>query len=532
MKWRFFLVLGAFAFLFGSLGMNLYELQIEQGEYYVDRVEAMQEERAERLLRRGQIFFTDRSGTDIPVALNRDDQFIFASPGEMEDPEAVAERIAGPLGLDAEEVKADFGKNPESLYVPLVEKASAEMVSFVTEESPEGIHIDSKQYRFYPFGELGSQLLGFYGINDSFPNPVGLYGAEKQFNTRLEKGEDVRLTIDRNIQARAEELIEDLVRDHEAAGGTVIVQDPRTGAILAMASVPGFDPNDYGSYPIKNFLNPAVNFVYEPGSVFKPLTLSAGIDAGKLSAETKFHDPGFVTLNGRTIRNWGNHVYGDVTMQEVIENSINTGAVRAEEIVGHDTFYEYMKQYGFTEKTGIDLPDQVGGNLRNLTSPDVREVDYATAAFGQGVAVTPLHVVNAFSAVANGGLLMRPYVDADRGAYIVRRVIEEDTAAEIARILESTVYKANVTRIPEYGIAGKTGTAFVPDFVNGGYSEEMIHTFTGFAPASNPQFVGLIKLERPQVGDLAGLTVVPAFKELARFLLNYYSIPPDKIAGS
>ena len=188
MNIRFFVLLSSFILLFGALGVNLYELQIEEGEYYVNRVEAMRERISENLLRRGQIFFTDRSDTEIPVSLNRDDQFIFASPGEMDDPVSIAEIIAGPLELDAGEVSANFLENTESLYVPLVEKASGEMVSFVSGEELPGLHVDSKQYRFYPFESLGSHVLGFYGVNDAYPFPVGLYGAEKFYNSALRKG--------------------------------------------------------------------------------------------------------------------------------------------------------------------------------------------------------------------------------------------------------------------------------------------------------------------------------------------------------
>lgn len=529
MKLRAILLIALFSLLYGALGANLYRLQIEKGAYYISRVKAMEERNAALRLRRGQIFFTDRSGSQIPMALNKDYPVIFVSPNEVSDPAALAAEAAGPLGLDRMTLEKIIKDNPKSSFRLLVDKATPEQISFVTDKRPRGIHIDTKQYRFYPYGALASQLVGFVGVNKDTTDPVGLYGIEKYYNDILEKGDDVHLTIDRNIQAHAEQILEAVIKERSATGGTVIVGDPRTGALLALANIPGFDPNDYGSYPIEHFANPAVSSIYEPGSVFKPFTMSAGIDRGDVTPETTYVDKGYVTLDGWTIRNAENKVWGKITMANVLEHSVNTGAIFVEQKIGRANFYRSLQEFGFGEKTGVDVPDETTGSIKKFASPQTKDIDFATASFGQGIAVTPMQLVAAYSAIANGGLLMQPFINANDKPYVVRRVMSGDTSAKVTKMLVSAVDKNFLAAVPQYSVAGKTGTAYIPDFKKGGYSTEMVHTFVGYAPASDPKFVILVKLDKPQVGELAGLTVVPAFRELAQFILNYYAIHPDRL---
>lgn len=529
MKFRFSFLTIIFLLLFGVLGTNLYRLQIEKSDYYANKVNAMQERIAALELRRGQIFVTDRAGGKIPVSINKDYPIIFVAPNEAQENEDLSRTLAAGLDID-ENVVAKALKDSKSSFRLLIEKASEEQIAFVKESGLRGVHLDSKQYRFYPFQSLMSHVVGFVGFTESKSEPFGLYGTEKMHDGRLADGESVYLTVDRNIQAHAEQTLTDLMKNYEAVGGTVIVQEPKTGKILALANKPDFDPNEYGEYPLKNFINPGVQLVYEPGSAAKPVTMSAGLELGIITPDTTFEDKGSVTLNGRTIRNAGDKVYGKITMTEVIENSVNTGTVFVEQKIGHANFLEYLKKFGFGEKTEIDLPDEVSGSLKNLEKRDVRDIDFATASFGQGIAVTPVQLVNSFSTIANGGLFMRPYINQESKPYVVRRTISEDTARKVTAMMESTVEKARIAAISGYRIAGKTGTAYIPDFKKGGYTEEMIHTFVGFAPASDPKFTVLVKLDKPQVGELAGMTVVPAFRDIAQFILNYYRISPDKLS--
>jgi len=527
-NFRFYALFIIFVILYSALGANLYKLQISKGAEFSAKADILQERGKELTLRRGQIFITDKFDTNIPIALNKDAPIIFVSPAEIKDPKMVSEEVGQALGIDPSLLEQNINANSGSYFFSLIDKANEEQVNLVSEKKFPGVHIEQKQYRSYPYDNLASQVTGYVGKNDKNPEPAGIYGIERFYNKELSNGDDVYLTIDRNIQSHAEQILSKYVEKFQATGGTVIVEDPKTGKIIALASKPDFDPNEYGKANMKDFANPAIQAQYEPGSVFKPLTMSAGIDRGAFTPDTTFVDKGFVTLNGKTIHNANSKIYGKVTMTGVIENSINTGAVYAEQLIGHNNFYEYLKKFGFTEKTGISLPEEIAGNIRNLERKDARAIDFATVAFGQGAAVTPLQLINSFSVLANGGLLMEPHINKNEEPYVLRRVISEDTAKKVTAMIETTVEKAKIATISQYRVAGKTGTAYIPE--KGKYSEEMVHTFVGFAPVSNPQFVVLMKLDRPQIGELAGLTVVPAFRELSEFILNYYNIPPDKVS--
>lgn len=530
------IIIGLYAALLG----NFYRLQIEKGAYYSARRATQQRFAAYLAPPRGSIYFNDKYNNSIHAALNKMYPVIFAVPQEIEDSEEASERLAEALNLDIARLKTALSR-PNDQYELLIKKAAPDEVAAAKNLNLPGLYVDEASYRFYPFTALASQLIGFVGAG-SDDKEVGRYGIESFYEPTLagrtglvtpEKiersipGSDIKLTIDRNIQARAEEILTSVAEEHKAERGTVIVQNPKTGEILALANYPNFDPNTYSKYPLNIFLNHATSALYEPGSILKVITMASGLDAGKFTPSTTFYDPGLLTLNGKTIRNWDLKSHGTVTMTEVIEQSINTGAAHAEKLLGHNQFYKYLVNFGLNEKTGIDLPGELSGNLRNLEK-NAQDINFATASYGQGISLTPMELINAFSAIANGGLLMRPYVTADKSASVIRRVIGDEAAKLVTAMMISAVDKAEVARIPSYTVAGKTGTAQVPDFKRGGYTNEVINTYAGFAPASNPKFVILIKLDKPMGAPLAGTTVVPAFRELAEFILNYYNVPPDR----
>ncbi|OGY63049.1 MAG: hypothetical protein A2745_03605 [Candidatus Harrisonbacteria bacterium RIFCSPHIGHO2_01_FULL_44_13] len=538
------LIIGIF-FAFFSIGFNIYRLQIEKGQYYSARAESQYRLAGFLEPRRGNIYFTDKNNNLIPAAINKEYPVVFAVPTEVEDPEEAAAILSEIFLLNKDKIKNSLIKEND-LYELLATKANREQIAKIKEANLRGIYIDSQEMRFYPFGNLAAHLLGFVGSSDKDSGLVGRYGLELYYEDDLKgrpgviendklidpmAGEDVVLTIDRNIQARAEEILGSLIKDYEAQGGTVIVQEPVTGKILAMTSSPGFDPNDYADYKINLFLNPAVQAIYEPGSIFKVITMAAGIDSGKITPNTAFFDNGSVTLNGRTIQNWDLKAHGKVTMTQVIEQSINTGAVFAQRKIGPDIFYDYLVKFGFNKVTDAGLPGEVAGNLRNLVT-SAKDINFATASFGQGISVTPMGLINAISAIANKGLLMKPYLISGAEPEVVRRIISPEAANQVIKMMASAVSKAQIAQIPQYQVAGKTGTAQVPDFKNGGYTDQVINTYIGFAPAFDARFVILIKLDKPKGAPLAGLTVVPAFRELAQFLLNYYNIGPDNLGTS
>lgn len=524
---RFFLLNSGFALLFALLGFNLYELQINQGAEYFGRAEARAAAREELLLRRGRIFVTNRSGADIPVALNRNEPVVYADPTQIEDSKEAAAFLAPLLNVSRTSLEASF-VNTGSRFKLLAEKATPELISALR-EAPRGIYVDEKQYRFYPFERLAAHLLGFVGVNATADQPTGLYGVEKYFNGVLAEEGDVYLSIDRDVQAEAEASLARLVNDYGATGGTIIVMDPKTGKLLTLASQPDFDPNRYRESSIANFVNPAFAHVYEPGSVMKGMTMASAIDAGAVTPTTTYVDTGSITRDRRTVHNFDDTVYGKVTMTNVIERSINTGSVFAAEQLGRERFVEYMERFGFGSRAEVGAPEEVTGSLTNLTKRDTKAIDLATASFGQGTAVTPLQMINAYAALANRGVRMTPSFLADETPKVAERVVTEATADAVLRMMESAVNVNKIAVIPGYRMAGKTGTALIPDFEKGGYSDALIHTFVGTAPVSDPRFVILAKLDRPQVGELAGLTVVPAVRDLMEFLLTHYRIPPDNL---
>lgn len=525
MTWRLWLLTATILFSYSALIANIYNLQINKGGYYSARAASQNRVRDFVDNRRGSIYFQDKNGNKIPAAINREYPVIYAVPAEISDADEASRLLSPIIKTEPEKIRNLLSK-PNDFYELLLVKATNEQVDQIKALGLKGVYMDNETFRFYPFANLASQLLGFVGPSEEDRTIEGRYGVESLYNNLL-KEEDLALTIDRDIQAQAEKILRSVIEKYSAAGGTVIVQDPKTGKTLALGNYPNFDPNDYSESSLKNFLNPAVQFVYEPGSVFKVMTMAAGIDSGKITPETKFYDSGSLTLNGKTIKNWDLKAHGTVTMTNVIEESINTGAAFAEKKTGHDIFYNYLLKFGFDEATGIGLPGEVVGNLKNLKG-GARDINFATASFGQGVSVTPIQLIAAFSAIANNGVMMQPYLVADDSPREISKVISEETAKQVTAIMTSAVNKAEVAKIPGYEVAGKTGTAQVPDFKRGGYSDDFIHTYVGFAPSSDARFTILIKVDKPRGVTLAGATVVPAFRELAQFVLNYYNIPADK----
>lgn len=542
MATRLTFVIGGFFVFYVAVIFNLYNIQIEHGNYYVQRAEAQNKAAGFLEPRRGGIFFTDKNDNPFPAAINKEYPLIYVVPKEIEDAAEAANILAPALKIDPGQLEKTFSKIGDP-YELLVKKADESMVGAVRSANLKGIYVAAQFSRFYPLKNIASQLIGFTAPTVKDDNPAGRYGLEAKYNDSLagtpgdvvgdrvvnpRGGEDLVTTIDPTIQSRASTILEKLVNEYHAAGGTAIVENPKTGEILAMESYPNFDPNNYGEAPISSLLNPAVESVYEPGSIFKLITMAAGIDTGKITPETTYYDNGSVIFNGRTIKNWASKVYGVQTMTQVIEQSINTGAVFAERQTGHKNFLEYLKRFGVNGKTAVDLPGEVSGNLKNLEDGG-RDINFANASFGQGIAVTPLNLLRSIAAIANDGVMMRPYINRALGPQEVGRIISGDTARKVREMMVSAVNKNIIAVIPNYSVAGKTGTAQVPDFEHGGYTDQVINTYVGFAPAFDPRFIVLLKLDRPEGAPLAGLTVVPAFRELAEFLLNYYNIAPDRL---
>lgn len=436
------------------------------------------------------------------------------------------------------------------------------------EVHPNGIYHSMEAYRYYPENNIGAQLSGFVRSQDNVL--TGNYGLEGFFDRELsgtpgylktdigaqrnvailndqqyvtpKNGSDLVLTIDRSVEFFACQKLEEAAKLHKADSASVVAVDPKTGAIIAMCSWPDFDPNNYQSVTdLNTFNNPIVFQQYEPGSVFKAITMAAALNEGKITPDTTYEDKGFIMEKGwkQPIKNAESGAHGVVTMTYVLKESLNTGAIFAMQQVGASTFSKYVQAFGFGVRTGIELESESPGNINNLLVKKINNLDVDTASFGQGLSVTPLQMLMSFAAIANGGTLMKPYVVQDviddlgnkseTTPVAVRQVISEQAANLLTGMLISDVESGNSqkTKIPGYFVAGKTGTAQIPN--KGGYLEnETIHTFIGFAPADNPKFVMLVKFDNPKDFPYADYTATPLFKEVADFMLKYYQVPKER----
>ena len=359
------------------------------------------------------------------------------------------------------------------------------------------------------------------------------------------KGDDLFLSINYNIQFKAEELLRNAKENQDIKDGEIIVVDPTTGKILAMASLSNFNPNRYEKYAqnknLSVFKNKSTQELFEPGSVFKPITMASAIEEKKITPETTYKDPGVLEIDGFPIYNYNHRVYsGDLTMTNVLEKSINTGAVFAQKQLGGNLFIKYMDKFGFFQKTKIDLQETFSINENVKTK---REVNLATAAFGQGIVITPIQLIKAYSAIANGGYLVTPHVvdkiiNSDNKTIYPyekntgKQVISGKTSSQIVSMLVSVVENGfgKAARVPGYFIAGKTGTSQVSYGSLGqnrsGYSDETIQSFIGFAPAFNPRFLILVKLDNPKTRT-AEYSAIPVFQELAEYIIRQFQIPLD-----
>lgn len=518
---------------------------------------------------RGRILGAGASGDPVIFAANRPLPNVFAVPRDVEDPEETAGRLGDILELSDED-KEDLRNRldqPDDPYEPIAKKISAEQAAAIEEAAMAGIRVQEERTRMYPQGSRLAHVIGFIGF-DALSQRRGVYGLEAAFEEELygvagklrgerdgegrllestasslsppQPGADLWITIDPNIQYQAEKYLAEYADDYNISGGSVVVLEAKTGAIRAMANWPVFDPNHYSEVEdIGVYTNSAISAAYEPGSIFKPITMAAALDSGAVLPETVYHNTGSVEISGYTINNvLDTYDNQDLTMIDVLRHSLNTGVIFAEKETGDETFLKYVKDFGFGERTGVPLPGEAAGSLEHLATG--REINFATASFGQGISVTPLQIASAIGTIANGGTMMRPYL-VDRIVWPdgsedvtnpepVREVVSSKTATRLAAMMTRVVDDGGgyMAQIPGYRVAGKTGTAQIASVGSAGYSGEFIHSFVGFFPAFNPEYVVLTKLDRPQGARYSSVTAAPLFREVAEYLITYAAIPPDR----
>ena len=492
---------------------------------------------------RGSIFLTDKDSLPYAASLNKEFPLIYAIPQKIKDPNVLAEKLSPILELDKGDLFQKLSKENDP-YEILKKRVSEETVKAIKAQKEVGLGVEDETLRYYPEGLYLSHAIGFLGFDKD--GQAGQYGLEEYYNKELSGfigSADLILTVDLAIQSQAGSLLLKTIHDWDADGGSIVVMDPKDGSIFAMASFPDFDANNYSSVTNPDFFtNPVTLKRYEPGSVFKPITMAIGIETGVVTPETEYYNTGTVAVGNRVISNSiPDKVLGLQTMVKVLEQSLNTGAVFVEQKVPKDVFLKYLKNFGIDSKTDIDVPE-INGDLSVLGN--MRDINFATASFGQGIAMTPIELIRALSAIANGGKLIRPrmvkeivshgennYNMPDGGKnYSVKQIISPETSAKLINMMIKVVENGSGRRagVSGYTIAGKTGTAQVPDLKRGGYLDQYIHTFVGFAPAYDPKFIALIKLDNPKGVQFAESTVVPVFSDLAKFIFSYLQIPPDK----
>jgi len=559
-------ILAFFIFLFfGAIVLRLFSLQVASYEAYKALAYDQHSIFKSLIPKRGEIFLRDREGV-YPVAVNRETKMAYAVPKEVENLDETASRISEVLGLDRNELRERLDK-PEDMYEILKHRLSDEEIEKINLLKMKGIRLADEDYRYYPAGELASHILGFVGWKDN--NFGGRYGTELYFEdslkgeegnifhkkdasggwistmekeiTQAKDGDSLVLTIDHIIQYETEKILKSAVEKHGADRGAIIVMESGTGKILSLANYPAFSPNEYSKVEnMEDFRNIAVSDSYECGSVFKTITLASAVDAEKINPDTTFVDTGLVSQSGYNIENSDGKSYGRQTMTEVLEKSLNTGAIYAEKTIGNRNFSDYVKRFGFGAPTEAEIYGEAAGNIANLKNLK-SDIQFFTASFGQGITVTPLQLINAYNAIANGGKLMKPQIlekvvksdgaEEEIAPQEIRQVISKRSASEVSQMLLSVVKNGHGKRagVPGYLVGGKTGTAQVAKRGEKGYEEgKTIGSFVGFAPIDNPRFTVLVRIDDPKDVEWAESSAAPTFGELMKFLLEYANIEPTE----
>ncbi len=514
---------------------------------------------------RGEIMIQDSfTGQPYTVATSDEKIMVFVNPSEVTNASEIAEKLGSIVNVEKAVIEEKL-KDTSKHYVVIKKDLSDKEQEQIKSAKLTGVGFDKETSRLYPEGSMLAQLLGFVGYKGD--NKQGVYGLELAYEKELagtsgvllqekdnsgswifggkrdqipaKDGDSLLLTVDKTIQLKVEAVLKDMVEAHAADSGSVVVMDPKTGAILSMATYPSFDLNNYSKVKDSEVYNNQVTVgAYEPGSIFKPLTMAAGVNEGAISASTTYTDTGEVKVDGYIIKNSDAKAHGVQTMSQVLEESLNTGTVFVENKIGNKKFLDYINRFGLGKKVGFEVTEHAGdiGNLKGNV-----QVNYDNVSFGQGINTTPLQLVQSFSALANGGAMVKPYVVKsiirqngkidEVGKTEKTQVITAKTASEVAAMMVNVVEKGHGKRagVPGYYVAGKTGTAQVPLKGGKGYDKNNnIGSFIGFAPVEDPRFVMLVRVNHPRSVKFAESTAAPAWGSIAAFLLQHFKVAPNR----
>lgn len=553
-----------------ALGMIavLYDVQINRGDEYIAKAEKQYVRPVSTVFDRGSISFTAKDGTRPSAATLTATYSISVSPRLITDPEGTYQALSHYLDLD-HDVFLEKISDPTDPYEELAKKVDSAVAQSISGLALKGVHVTKDMIRSYPGGSLASHTLGIVG--ESAGTVQGRYGLERAHESVLrrsgshtstnvfaqlftniqdsviggqsgESAGDIVTTIEPTVQAYLEKVLGQVSahwRSDEIGG---IIMDPETGEIVALAALPSFDPNDISNLKDVSVLsNPLVEHAYEMGSIMKPLTVAVGLDTGAITPRSTYDDTGTMTLSGKTIANFDGKARGPATpVQEILSQSLNVGAATVALEVGKTEFVRYFTAFGFGAKTGIDQPNETAGLTTNLKTG--RDIEIATMAYGQGIALSPVAMTRALATLANQGRLVRPhlvsevdYVDGTKNIVSTSeyvQVFKPETAEVVTRMLVKVVDEAlrkGALKMEHYSIAAKTGTAQIADPSTKAYYEDRyLHSFFGYFPAYSPRFIVFLYHKHPKGAQYASETLVEPFGDLTKFLIDYYNVPPDR----
>lgn len=539
--------------------MRLFYWQVVRADELSAMGQAQYDKQVTLTAERGEIKTSD----GYAIAANKLAYLVFANPKEIKDKQSESDQLEKLLDIKSATISALLSK--DKFWVPLKTPIETNQKKQIEAKNLPGVGFQEETLRFYPEASTAANLLGFVG-KDDVGNDKGYFGLEGYYDRQLrgkdglaiitndargkpilanmndstEKidGRDLILHIDRRIQFMLDQELKRGIETYGAARGTAAIMDPKTGGILAMSSYPTYDPGDYAHFNDSLYSNPFITYAYEPGSTFKPLIMASALDAGLLQPDTQCTIcAGPVQIDNYEIKTWNNEYTPNSTMTDVIVHSDNTGMVFTGRLLGLDRMLSYLDKFGIGSATGIDLQGEVYPSLHD--KDEWHEIDQATATFGQGLTVTPIEMLTAFSAIANGGKRMEPHVvdkvETPDGNVISipPKVLDQPISPQTAKVITEMMVKAvdegeaKFAKTPGYRIAGKTGTAQIP--VAGHYDpNKTIASFIGFAPADNPQFLMMVVVDRPTTSIYGAETAAPIFFKVAKNILTYYGIPPTE----